>query len=67
MNKFTDVDASGNFNSNINNVNQRFFGVTERLLSGRVCIASMMVGGARSCMYIALAYAKQRLAVGPKG
>jgi acyl-CoA oxidase len=57
MNKFTDVDANGNFNSKIKNLSQRFFGVTEKLLSGRVCIASMMVGASRSCLYIAITYA----------
>jgi acyl-CoA oxidase len=41
--------------------------VTERLLSGRLCIASMCVGASRACLYIAITYAKQRMAVGPKG
>lgn len=41
MNKFTDVDENGNFHSDIKNINSRFFFVTERLLSGRLCIASM--------------------------
>jgi len=67
MNKFTDVNKDGQFNSNIKKLQQRFFQVTERLLSGRLCIASMAVGAARSCMFIAITYAKQRLAVGPKG
>ena len=67
LNKFTDVDENGRFNSKIKNLNQRFFYVTERLLSGRLCIASMMVGGSRACLYIAITYAKQRMAVGPKG
>jgi len=67
LNKYTDVDENGQFNSNIKGLNQRFFQVTERLLSGRLCIASMSVGSARSCLYIAISYAQQRLAVGPKG
>ena len=67
MNKFTDVDEQGNFNSKFKSMSQRFFGVTEKLLSGRLCIASMCVGAARSCMYIAITYAQQRLAVGPTG
>ena len=67
MNKFTDVDEQGNFNTKLGRLSGRFFGVTEKLLSGRICIASMNIGGSRSCLYIAIKYAKQRLAVGPKG
>lgn len=67
MNKYTDVDANGKFSSPIKGLSQRFFQVTERLLSGRLCIASMCVGAARSCLFIAITYAQQRLAVGPKG
>ena len=58
MNRFTDVDQNGKFTSSIKGLNQRFFGVTEKLLSGRVCIASMCVGAARACLYIAVTYAK---------
>lgn len=58
MNKYTDVNAQGQFNSKIAKVQQRFFKVTERLLSGRLCIASMCVGASRSCLYIAITYAK---------
>lgn len=57
LNKYTDVDEQGNFNSKISNLSQRFFFVTERLLSGRLCIASMCVGASRSCLYIAISYA----------
>jgi acyl-CoA oxidase len=67
LNKFTDVNEAGEFNSAVKRLPQRFFTVTEKLLSGRICIASMCVGSARSCLYIAISYAKQRLTVGPKG
>mmetsp|Transcript_4484 Transcript_4484/g.6702 ORF Transcript_4484/g.6702 Transcript_4484/m.6702 type:complete len:181 (-) Transcript_4484:720-1262(-) len=67
MNKLTDVDDQGRFSSEIKNLNNRFFAVTERLLSGRLCIASMMVGASRACLFIAITYAKQRMAVGPTG
>jgi len=33
------------------------------LLSGRLCIASMSFGAAKSAAYISIAYAKKRLAV----
>lgn len=67
MNKFSDVDENGIFTSKFKSISQRFFGTTEKLLSGRICIASMCIGAARSCMYIAINYAKKRLAVGPTG
>ena len=58
LNKFTDVNEKGEFNSAVKRLPQRFFTVTEKLLSGRICIASMCVGSARSCLYIAISYAK---------
>jgi acyl-CoA oxidase len=67
MNRHTDVDENGNFSSKIKGISQRFFKVTERLLSGRLCIASMCVGASRACLYIAITYAMQRKAVGPDG
>jgi acyl-CoA oxidase len=67
LNKFTDVDESGNFYSKFKTPAQRFFGVTEKLLSGRICIASMCTGASRACLYIAIKYAQQRMAVGPTG
>lgn len=67
MNRHTDVDEHGNFSSKIKGISQRFFKVTERLLSGRLCIASMAVGASRACLYIAITYAMQRKAVGPDG
>ena len=67
MNRYTDVDKNGKFSTKIKKLPQRFFQVTEKLLSGRLCIASMAVGASRSCLFIAITYAQQRMAVGPKG
>jgi acyl-CoA oxidase len=67
LNKYTDVDENGNFSSPIKSLNQRFFFVTERLLSGRLCIASMTIGASRACIYLGITYSKKRLAVGPTG
>ena len=58
LNKFTDVNEKGQFNSAVKKLPARFFTVTEKLLSGRICIASMAVGSVRSCLYIAITYAK---------
>jgi acyl-CoA oxidase len=45
----------------------RFFKVTERLISGRVCIASIGMGATRACLYIGMKYFMQRLGVGITG
>lgn len=67
LNKYSDVDTNGNYTSDIKKIPARFFKVTERLLSGRLCIASLCMGATRACLYIAIKYYKQRLAQGPKG
>lgn len=58
MNKYADIDKKGEFQSPIKNINARFFKVTERLLSGRLCIASMCLGATRACLYIAIKYSE---------
>lgn len=67
MNRYADVDAEGNFHSDVKNIPSRFFKVTERLLSGRLCIAAFALGAAKAAAYIAVKYAQQRLSIGPEG
>ena len=67
LSKYCDVDAEGNFQSAIKKPAARFFAVTERLLSGRVCIAALALGGTRGCLYVAIKYAQQRKSIGPEG
>jgi acyl-CoA oxidase len=67
MNRYSDVDENGVFKSSIQGIQQRFFKVTERLLSGRLCIASMMLGGLKSAIYMTIKYSQQRKGVSPNG
>jgi len=58
MNRYADVTPEGQFQSEVKRVPQRFFKVTERLLSGRICIAALANGASRACLYIAIKYAQ---------
>lgn len=67
MNKYCDVTEEGEFKSDVKGIQQRFFKVTERLLSGRLCIASMTLGALKKATYITIKYSKQRFGVSKNG
>lgn len=67
MNRYGDVNEQGKFSSDVKNIQGRFFKVTERLLSGRLCIAGISSGATRAALYIAIKYAQQRKSIGIEG
>ncbi|EUC54225.1 acyl-coenzyme A oxidase 3, peroxisomal protein, partial [Rhizoctonia solani AG-3 Rhs1AP] len=67
LNRWSDVDEQGQFKSTIANRRGRFLKVADQLLAGRLCIASMILGSAKSSLGIALHFSATRETVGESG
>lgn len=67
LDKLNQVTADGTFISKQKKPSQRFFKVADRLLSGRLCIASMCMGAIKTSITSSIIYSQQRLAVGASG
>lgn len=67
LNKVADVNEEGKFICDIPKASNRFFKVTDRLLSGRLCISAMSISAAKGVLLHTIRYSQQRMAVGPTG
>ncbi len=68
LNRLANIDPEKNaFNSSIAGRRQRFLAASNRLLSGRICIASMTIAGTKLALLVTNKYGLVRLSNGPKG
>jgi acyl-CoA oxidase len=67
LNRISDIDEKGNFISKVAGRRQRFLAAADRLLSGRLCIGSMMISMTKLCLLITSKYGSVRLSNGKTG
>lgn len=67
LDRFSSVSPTGVYFSPIPTPRARFLAVADQLLSGRLCIAAMILGTAKLVLTLTTTYATTRLSVGPTG
>jgi len=66
LNRFGDIDASGNYSSPIQNPSRRFFTMLGTLVGGRVCVPRAGLSAAKTSLTIAIKYALKRRQFAPR-
>jgi len=56
LNKLAQITPEGEFKCDIKKASNRFFKVADRLLSGRLCIASMCITSCKASIYETIKY-----------
>jgi acyl-CoA oxidase len=67
LNKYSDITPDGQYVSSIKKRRDRFLRMADRLLSGRICIASMSISATKLLLQVTCRYASKRLVVGKSG
>lgn len=67
LNKYSDVNEKGEYVTSIKKRRDRFLRMADRLLSGRLCIASMMVSCTKLLLTTTFRFGNKRMAVGKSG
>ncbi len=60
LNKYGDVNESGEYVSSINSVNRRFFTMLGALVAGRICVGLGGISASKSALSIAIKYGLKR-------
>jgi acyl-CoA oxidase len=65
--RYSDINDKNEYVSSIKSRRDRFLRMGDRLLSGRLCIASMMISCTKLLLTTTFRYGNKRLAVGNSG
>ena len=67
LDKISTIDENGNYHCAVKSINQRFFKVIERLLSGRLFVASIISGVLKNLCLIGVTFSRYRYGVSETG